>query len=83
MEDNLSIDVGIIATLMENISMRDHCDNNGIWAKSVRILRSQIFDRDLHNIGHGSNVGPLTNMYLFYINMNIAPSSTPRFYSTI
>jgi len=31
-EDNLSTDVGIIPTLMDNILMRDNCASNGIWA---------------------------------------------------
>ncbi len=27
--------------------MRDHLDNNGMWAATVRLLRAKVFDRDL------------------------------------
>jgi hypothetical protein len=46
-EDNLAIDVGIIPALMDYIPTRDHYDNNGIRAKTSRILRSQMLEYDL------------------------------------
>jgi hypothetical protein len=64
-EDYLSIDVGVIPPLIDNIPIRDHCDINGIQAETTRILRSQIFDCDLQIRGYGSNAGPLTNMSRF------------------
>ena len=63
-EDNVGIDVGIIPTLMKNLPIRDHYDNNSVWAETSKILRSQIFDCDLQIRGLGSNIGPLTNMHV-------------------
>ena len=63
-EDNLGIDVCIIPTLTENIAITDHCISNRIWAEIARNLRSRIFDYDIQNTWHGSNDGPLTNMYI-------------------
>ncbi len=45
-EDNLGIDVGIVPNLWCDIRIRDHIDNNGIWAKTVKIMRAKDFDRD-------------------------------------
>jgi hypothetical protein len=61
----LGIDVGIISTLMDNIPMRGHCDNNVIWGETSRIVRSQICDCDLQIIGPRPNDGPLTNISRF------------------
>ena len=69
---------------MDNIPMRGHCDSNEIWSKITRVLRSQIFDSDLHIRGHGSNAGPSTYMYRFRKkNSSMAPARTPRFCTTI
>jgi len=64
-EDNLGIEVGIIPALIDNIPRKGHCENNGIWAEIAKILRSQIFDFDLHIGGPGCNVGTLSNMSCF------------------
>jgi hypothetical protein len=42
--NNLGTDVGIIPCFWDNIRMRDHDDNNGIWAETIRIMRSKISD---------------------------------------
>jgi hypothetical protein len=44
---NIGANVGIVPTLMENIPMRDYGDCNKVWTELVKILRSEIFDRDL------------------------------------
>ncbi len=36
----MGTDVGIIPCFWDDIRMRDHNDSNGIWAKTVRIMRS-------------------------------------------
>jgi hypothetical protein len=46
-ENNLGTDVGIIPCFWGDIRMRDHDDNNGIWAETVRIMRSKIPDEAL------------------------------------
>jgi hypothetical protein len=47
-ESNLGIDVGIVLNLMDNVRMsRDYIDNNGIWAKAVKIIRKRCFANDL------------------------------------
>ncbi len=43
-EDNMGIDVGIIPCFWGDIWMRDHNDINGMWAETVRIMRSKIPD---------------------------------------
>jgi hypothetical protein len=43
-ENNLGTDTEIIPCFWGDIRMRDHDDINGIWAKTVRILRSRIPD---------------------------------------
>ena len=43
-EDNLGIDVGIIPYFWGDIRMRDHDDNNIIWAETIRITRKLVFD---------------------------------------
>ena len=63
----LGIDVGIIPTLMDNVPIRDHEDNNGIWTEAIRIFRSRILDRDLQVYESGSgrtNVSPNMSRFL-------------------
>jgi hypothetical protein len=53
-EGNLGIDVGITPTLMDHCPIRNHEDNDGIWAESVRIIRTKLLDGDLHVHEYGS-----------------------------
>jgi hypothetical protein len=46
-EDNLGIDVRIIPYFWGDIRMRDHDDINGIWAETIRIMRSKVSDEVL------------------------------------
>ncbi len=46
-EDNLGIDNGIGSMFWGDIIMRDHIDKYGVWAKTVKILRANVFDMDL------------------------------------
>ena len=45
--------------------MRDYSDNNKIWTKVVKNLRSKMCDRDLQIKGPMSTKGPLANMSRF------------------
>jgi len=56
-ENNLGTGVGIIPCFWCDIRMRDHDDNNGIWAKTNIIMRSRVFDEALQlpdSTGHPS-----------------------------
>jgi len=64
-EDNIGIDVGIVPTLMDNISMRDYDDSNNIWKELVKFSRSKTFDRNLQIKGPVSSTCPLANMSRF------------------
>jgi hypothetical protein len=46
-ENNLGTDVEIIPCFGGGIRMRVHDDNNGIWAETVRIMKSRAFDEVL------------------------------------
>ncbi len=46
-EENLGIDTDIIPMFWGDVVMRDHLDNNGVWAETTKLLRSKVFDRDL------------------------------------
>ena len=46
-EDSLGTDVRIIPYFWGNIRIRDHADNNGIWAETARIMRGRNDDKDL------------------------------------
>ena len=46
-EDNLGIGTGIIPVFWGDMPMRDHFDNNGVWAETTRLLRAKVSDRDL------------------------------------
>jgi hypothetical protein len=46
-EEILGIDVGIAPNLFNNFRMRDYKESNGIWAKSVKIMQTKCFARDL------------------------------------
>jgi hypothetical protein len=41
-ENNMGTDVEIIPCFWGDVQMRDHNDSNGIWAETVRIVRSKI-----------------------------------------
>ena len=60
-KDNIGADVYIVPTLMNNIPMRDYGDINKVWTELVKILRSEVFDRDLQIKGPMSIAGPLAN----------------------
>jgi hypothetical protein len=64
-KDNISVDVGIVPTLMDNIDMRDYGDSNKIWTELVKILRSKILDRDLQIKRPVSTTSPLANISRF------------------
>ncbi len=56
-EDNLGIETaGIEPMFWGDMSMRDHLDNNGVWAKTVRLLRAKVFDRDFQIPDHAFRV---------------------------
>ncbi len=46
-EDNLGIDISIVPMFWGDMSMRDHLDKNVGCRWTVRLLRANIFDRDL------------------------------------
>jgi len=56
-EKNVGIEVGITPTIIDNCPMSDHKDNNDIWTKTVKIIRSKFLDSDLqiHESGSGRN----------------------------
>jgi len=64
-EDTIGADADIVPTLMEYIPTRDYDDSNKVWTRLVKILRSQIFDRDLQIKGPMFTTGPLANMSRF------------------
>jgi hypothetical protein len=47
-EDTIGADAGIVPTLMDNIPMKDYNGSNKDWTEFIKILRSKMFDRDLH-----------------------------------
>ena len=50
---------------MDNIHVRDYGDDNKVLTELVKILRSEIFDRDLQMKGIMSTTGPLASMSWF------------------
>ncbi len=46
-EYNLGIDIGIVSMFWGDVLIRDYIDNNGIWAKTIKILRAKVFHKKL------------------------------------
>ena len=68
-EDNIGADDGISPTLKDNIPMWDYSDLNKVWTEVIKILRSQMFDRDLKIKGPIPTTGPLADMSRFLQNL--------------
>ncbi len=52
----MGINTGIVTMFWGDMLMRDHLDNNGVWAKTVRLLRAKVFDRDLQIPDHAFRI---------------------------
>ncbi len=47
LEDNSGIDTNIVPMFWGDMLIRDHLDINSVWVETVRLLRPNVFDRDL------------------------------------
>jgi hypothetical protein len=45
-EDSLGIDTGIVPIFWGNMLMKNHINSNGIWSKTVKIMKAKVFDKD-------------------------------------
>ena len=68
-ENNLGPAVGIIPCFGGDIRMRDHDDNNGIWAETVRIMRSKVSDETLQLPDSTCHPSVTTNLSRFLQNL--------------
>ena len=66
-ENNLGTDVGIIPCFWGDICMKDHEDNNGIWAETVRTMRSKVFYEALQLPGLSGLLGVTANLSRFLL----------------
>ena len=64
-DDNLSSDVGIIPYFCGDIRMRDHDDINGIWAETIKIMRSKVSDEALQLPKSSNHPSATPNMSRF------------------
>jgi hypothetical protein len=66
-EDNLSIDTGIVPVFWGDMLVRDHMDNNGIWTKTDKIMRVKVLDKYLqilHRDFRVANASPNLSQFL-------------------
>jgi len=82
-KDNLGIDFGIISYFWLDIRMRDHDDNNGIWAETIRIMRSKVSDEALQLPNSSNHPSAPPNLsYFLQKTRNYFPSRTQKFFTT-
>ncbi len=47
-EDSFGIDTGIVSMSWDDMLIRDHIDNNGVWAEIFKMVRAKVIAMDLH-----------------------------------
>jgi hypothetical protein len=81
-EDNLGIDVVIIPYIWDDIRMRDHDDNNGIWAETMKITRSKVSDKALQLSNSSNHPSATLICRASYTKWNFVPARTLRSFTT-
>ena len=61
----MGTDVEIIPCFWGDIRMRDHDDNNGIWAETLQILRNRVSDEALQLPKSSGHLNSTTNLSRF------------------
>jgi hypothetical protein len=74
----LGTDVEIIPCFWVDIRMRDHDDNNGIWAETVRIMRSKIQDEALQLPDLSGRSGVTANLSRFLKKLELCNGENPE-----
>ena len=64
-ENNLGTDFEIIPCFWGDIRMKNHDDNNGIWAETIRIMKSIVSDEALQLPNSSSHLNSTTNLSRF------------------
>ena len=76
-EDNLGTNVGIVPCFWGDIRMRDHNDSNGIWAETIRIMRSKVSHEALRLPDSSGNSGVSTNLSRFLLKLGLCNGENP------
>ena len=82
-ENNMGTDVGIIPCFWGDIRMRNHDDNNGIWAETIRIMRSKIPDEAFQLPDVSGRSGVTANLSRFLQKLDFVTVRTRRSSTTI
>ena len=64
-ENNVGTDVENIPCFWGDIRMRNHDDINGIWAETIRILRSEVSDDALQLLNSYGHPNVISNLQRF------------------
>ena len=77
-ENNMGTDVGIIPCFWGDIRMRDHDDSNGIWAETIRIMKSKILDEAFQLPDVSGRSGATANLSRFLQKLELCNGENPE-----